>query len=60
LDQAKSNYAAENAIIKERGPMWDHLGIFCHLHILFGCMTKVFVEVDKHISGMVHIALSLR
>ena len=56
---AGSNYTAEQSFLHLRGDAWVGLHFPCNMHIIARIMKRSFTMMDRHISGMLHLALSL-
>eukprot|EP00971_Amphidinium_carterae_P328392 6460245-Amphidinium_carterae.2 len=58
-DQHLANILCEKLMTASSEGQWTSLHLFCTMHQAARCMTRSFVLVEEHVSGLVNYALSL-
>eukprot|EP00971_Amphidinium_carterae_P239359 4751857-Amphidinium_carterae.1 len=58
-DQHPANVLCEQLLTASRRDQWKSLHVFCTMHQAARCMSKSFILLEEHVSGLVNYALSL-
>eukprot|EP00971_Amphidinium_carterae_P137021 2715264-Amphidinium_carterae.1 len=61
LDRGPGNHRAEEFQLQSRGNDWLNFGLPCVMHLVANVCKRSFQPlVPEHVSGILHLALSLR
>eukprot|EP00971_Amphidinium_carterae_P348227 6490393-Amphidinium_carterae.1 len=58
-DQAPANILCEKLLVEARNDQWCSLHIYCTVHHAARSMTRSFILLEEHVSGLVNFALAL-